>query len=152
MIFQFQSLSQQLLSIIFTETLGIYHGNLGKLTQNIPIAKYFKCIEPSIRFLLLFKCRCEISFLPFYQISFIIYVGCIVLLFYYFVCRLISFCIFFFYTADLRKLNTLGLPFARDLSLENSADSYLCFRLALLHSVSYFFFPVSITFFSFERS
>ena len=33
-----------------------------------------------------------------------------------------------------------GLPFARDLSLENSADSYLCFRLPLLHSVSYFFF------------
>ena len=33
-----------------------------------------------------------------------------------------------------------GLPFARELSLENSADSYLCFRLALLHSVSYFFF------------
>ena len=33
-----------------------------------------------------------------------------------------------------------GLPFARDLSLENSADSYLCFRLALLHSESYFFF------------
>ena len=33
-----------------------------------------------------------------------------------------------------------GLPFARDLSLENSADSYLCFRLALLHSVPYFFF------------
>ena len=32
------------------------------------------------------------------------------------------------------------LPFARDLSLENSADSYLCFRLALLHSMSYFFF------------
>ena len=32
-----------------------------------------------------------------------------------------------------------GLPFARDLSLENSADSYLCFRLPLLHSVSYFF-------------
>ena len=32
------------------------------------------------------------------------------------------------------------LPFARDLSLENSADSYLCFWLALLHSVSYFFF------------
>ena len=35
---------------------------------------------------------------------------------------------------------TEGLPFARDLSLENSADSYLCFRLALLHSLSYFFF------------
>ena len=31
-----------------------------------------------------------------------------------------------------------GLPFARDLPLENSADSYLCFRLALLHSVSSF--------------
>ena len=33
-----------------------------------------------------------------------------------------------------------GLLFARDLSPENSADSYLCFRLTLLHSVSYFFF------------
>ena len=33
-----------------------------------------------------------------------------------------------------------GLPFARDLSLENSAGSYLCFQLVLLHSVSYFFF------------
>ena len=33
-----------------------------------------------------------------------------------------------------------GLLFARVLSLENPADSYLCFRLALLHSVSYFFF------------
>ena len=33
-----------------------------------------------------------------------------------------------------------GLPFTRDLSLENFADSYLCFWLALLHSVSYFFF------------
>ena len=33
-----------------------------------------------------------------------------------------------------------GFPFAQDLSLENSADSYLCFRLALLHLVSYFFF------------
>ena len=32
-----------------------------------------------------------------------------------------------------------GFSFARDLSLENSADSYLCFQLALLHSVSYFF-------------
>ena len=28
------------------------------------------------------------------------------------------------------------LPFPRDLPLQNSADSYLCFRLALLHSVS----------------
>ena len=33
-----------------------------------------------------------------------------------------------------------GLPFAWDLPLENSADAYLCFRLALLHSVSYSFF------------
>ena len=33
-----------------------------------------------------------------------------------------------------------GLPLARDVSLENSADSYLCFRLASLHLVSYFFF------------
>ena len=32
-----------------------------------------------------------------------------------------------------------GLSFAQDLSLENSVDPYLCFRLALLHSVSYFF-------------
>ena len=32
-----------------------------------------------------------------------------------------------------------GLSLARDLSLENSADSYLCLRLALLPSVSYFF-------------
>ena len=32
------------------------------------------------------------------------------------------------------------LPFAQDLSLENSADSYLSFRLALLHSASYFIF------------
>ena len=33
-----------------------------------------------------------------------------------------------------------GLPLAWVLSLENSVDSYLCFRLALLYSVSYFFF------------
>ena len=33
-----------------------------------------------------------------------------------------------------------GLSFALDLSLEKSADSYLCFQLALLHSVSYLFF------------
>ena len=33
-----------------------------------------------------------------------------------------------------------GFPVAWDLSLENTADSYLCFRLGLLHSVSYFFF------------
>ena len=33
-----------------------------------------------------------------------------------------------------------GLPFVRDLYLENSANPYLCFWLTLLHSVSYFFF------------
>ena len=33
-----------------------------------------------------------------------------------------------------------GFPFAWDLSLENSADSYLYFRLTLLQSVSYLFF------------
>ena len=33
-----------------------------------------------------------------------------------------------------------GLPFAWELSAENSAGSCLCFRLILLHSVSYFFF------------
>ena len=32
-----------------------------------------------------------------------------------------------------------GLPFAQDFSFENSTDSYLCFLLVLLHSVSYFF-------------
>ena len=32
-----------------------------------------------------------------------------------------------------------GLTFAQDLSLEKSADAYLYFRLALLHSVSYIF-------------
>ena len=42
-----------------------------------------------------------------------------------------------------------GLPFVCDLSLENYADSYLCFRLALLLSVSFFFFlsrPPSLSF------
>ena len=34
------------------------------------------------------------------------------------------------------------LPFVSDLSLENSADSSLCFRLALLHSMSYSFFSI----------
>ena len=33
-----------------------------------------------------------------------------------------------------------GIPLARELSLENSADSYLCFQLALRHSVSPLFF------------
>ena len=34
-----------------------------------------------------------------------------------------------------------GLPFARDLSLEKFKDAYSCLRLALLHSVSFSFFP-----------
>ena len=33
-----------------------------------------------------------------------------------------------------------GLPFARDLSVKNSMDSYLCFQLVLLLSVSCLFF------------
>ena len=37
----------------------------------------------------------------------------------------------------LRKRDT---SFARDLSLENSEDSYLCFLLVLLHSTSYSIF------------
>ena len=36
-----------------------------------------------------------------------------------------------------------GLPFAWDSSLENSADPYLWLRLALLHSVSYFFSSIN---------
>ena len=43
-----------------------------------------------------------------------------------------------------------GLPFAWDLSLENFADSYLCFRMAsrsvLLH------FPLSMTYVVFVHS
>ena len=37
-------------------------------------------------------------------------------------------------------VNVKELLFAQDLSLKNSPNFYLCFRLALLHSVSYFFF------------
>ena len=46
-------------------------------------------------------------------------------------------------TTDMHGLTVYvkeGHSFAQDSSLENSADSYLCFRLALLHSVSYIFF------------
>ena len=41
-----------------------------------------------------------------------------------------------------------GLPFIWGLTL----DFYLCFWLALLHSLSYFFFRLSITFFAFGHS
>ena len=46
---------------------------------------------------------------------------------------------------DLAVYAKEGLPFTRNLShgsykFSNSVDSYLCFRLALLHSVSYLFF------------
>ena len=44
------------------------------------------------------------------------------------------------YMHSLKVYVKEGVPFARDFSLENFADSYLCFQLALLHSVSYFFF------------
>ena len=40
------------------------------------------------------------------------------------------------------------LPFARDLSLENSTDCYLCFRLSLLYCVL-LLFPKTIFFFLF---
>ena len=40
------------------------------------------------------------------------------------------------YMYDLTVYMKEGLPFAWDLSPENSADSYLCFWLALLHSES----------------
>ena len=38
-----------------------------------------------------------------------------------------------------------GPPIARDLSLENFADSYLCLQVDLLQSVSYFFFLYRLT-------
>ena len=41
------------------------------------------------------------------------------------------------------------LLFAQDLFVQNSASSYLCFRLALLHSVPYFFFLYRSPFSSF---
>ena len=44
---------------------------------------------------------------------------------------------------DLTVYVKEGLPFALHISLENSTDSYLCFRLALLHSVSYFFSSIN---------
>ena len=55
------------------------------------------------------------------------------------------------YLALIRKGSTIpmhdlavyvkeGLSFTQDLSLENSADFYLCFWLAVLYSVPYFFF------------
>ena len=45
-----------------------------------------------------------------------------------------------------------GLPFTRDLSLENSADFYLRFWLALVHSVVLLLFPLSLTFVIFMHS
>ena len=47
---------------------------------------------------------------------------------------------------DLAAYVKEGFPCARDLFLEKSADSYLCFRLASLHSVSYFFFLYRLPF------
>ena len=38
-----------------------------------------------------------------------------------------------------------GLPFAQELSLETSGDSFLSFQLASLHSVSHFFFLHQLT-------
>ena len=42
-------------------------------------------------------------------------------------------------SSNIDELLSIKLPFAPDLSLENSADSCLCLRLALLNSVCYFF-------------
>ena len=47
---------------------------------------------------------------------------------------------YYSYVIWSRRLFEERTSFARDLSLENSADSYLRFRLVLLHSVSYVFF------------
>ena len=41
---------------------------------------------------------------------------------------------------DLAVYVKEGLPFARNLFLEHSEESYICFWLALLHSLSYFVF------------
>ena len=63
--------------------------------------------------------------------------------FWQFLCeRLSSFNLnrFYYSYAWSHSLCEKGLSFAQDLSLENSVDSYICFWLALLHSVSYFFF------------
>ena len=49
-------------------------------------------------------------------------------------------CYLFLIEKDIMLLIKEVLPFEQDLSVENSVDSYLCFRLALLYSVSYFFF------------
>ena len=48
---------------------------------------------------------------------------------------------------DLALYVKEGFPFARNVSLETSLGFYLRFPLALLYLVSYFFFPLSITFF-----
>ena len=45
-----------------------------------------------------------------------------------------------------------GLPFAWGVSLQNSADSYLCFRLALTSRIVLLLFPLWITFFVFVHS
>ena len=45
-----------------------------------------------------------------------------------------------------------GLPFAWGVSLENSADSYLCFWLALTSLIVLLLFPLWITFFVFVHS
>ena len=47
---------------------------------------------------------------------------------------------FYYSMYDLAVYVRERLPFVQDLPLQNSMDSYLHFRLALLHSVSYFFF------------
>ena len=57
----------------------------------------------------------------------------------------------FIHMHDLAVFVKEGLPFVHDLSLENTADFYLSFGLALLHCVL-LLFPLSITFFVFMHS
>ena len=50
------------------------------------------------------------------------------------------------------SLHDRRTPFAWDLSLKNSANSYLCFRLALLHSVLKCLILFHLTYMRFSRS
>ena len=51
-----------------------------------------------------------------------------------------GFCYSYSWTCSLYEE---GFPFAQNLSLKKSADSYLCFQLALLHSVPCFCFSIT---------
>ena len=55
-------------------------------------------------------------------------------------CRITLFSPISFVILSGIRLRYEGLPLAWELSLENSAHCFLCFRMALLHPVPYFFF------------